>query len=323
MSSKVLIGIIACNQKSKTLACLESLEKSEFQDFEVFLVDNGSGEGITESAQRFSMVKTHAESSNLGASAGRNLILRYFDKGSWPYLLFLDNDMIVPPGTLGKMIQRAESLQAQGRPLGGLGAHIVYQDKPEQYWSAGGGLVDWENAWFRETGQGGRNGVDFQESRRVESIPTAFLLVTREAVEKVGDFAEDYFFYFEDADWCWRIIEAGFELWSVPEAVALHDASSAVGKCSARFHYLRTRNRLWFFQRFSPHSAGSIRWKIFKSALQNTAYPEFRDGRIKEAVAVISGFLAGFYLPQALRRREIKSINPAFNETVSTRKALR
>ncbi len=322
MSSKILIGIIACNQKSKTLVCLESLEKSEFQDFEVFLVDNGSGEGIAESAQRFSFIKTHIEPTNLGASAGRNIILHYFLKSNWPYLLFLDNDMIIPPQTLEAAVSAAQGLQSRGRRLGGVGAHIVYQDQPEKYWSAGGGLVDWENAWFRETGQGGRNGIDFGESRRVETIPTAFLLATREAIQKVGEFAEDYFFYFEDADWCWRMIEAGFELWSAPEAVALHDESSAVGKCSARFHYLRTRNRLWFFQRFSPEGADSIRWKIFKSVFWNTAYPEFRDGRIKEAAAVLSGFLAGFYLPKTLQpSSKSKTLNP--KETGANAPALR
>lgn len=301
--SQLLIGILACNHRLKTLACLESLAASSDRDFEVFLVDNGSGEGIAEAAKRFSFVTSHVESQNIGAAAGRNIILRYFlNQGTWPHLLFLDNDCLVSPETLGSVIRRAQELQSQGSPLGALGVPIVYRDHPEKYWMAGGALIDWENAWFRAEGQGGIRGKDFCESRRVDVVPTAFLLATREAVKKVGFFEENYFFYFEDADWCWRMVEAGFELWSVPDTVVMHDVSSSVGKCSPRFYYLRTRNRMWFFQRFSPQPPARVRWKVFKSALWESAYPELREGHLQEAAAVIRGFWAGLRLPKGLRQ---------------------
>ena len=304
MNPRVLIGIIACNQKAKTLACLESLQASEYRDFDVFLVDNGSGERIADAGLKFSFVTADVQSRNIGAAAGRNLILKYFsEEGRWHYLLFLDNDVLLPPTTLGTVVQKAQELQAQGRPLGALGAHLVYRDHPERYWSAGGALIDWEKSWFKEQGQEGIWGKDYSEPRKLEAIPTAFLFATREAVERVGPFAEDYFFYFEDADWSWRMVQAGFELWSVPDTKVLHDVSSAVGKCSPEFYFLRTRNRLWFFQRFSRANSGAIRWQIFKSAMGDSAYPEFRAGRLKESWAVIRGFLAGIRLPEGLRER--------------------
>lgn len=209
--------------------------------------------------------------------------------------------MTILPNTLVHALRRAEELQAQGVRLGGLGAHIVYRNSPERYWSAGGALLDWENAWVRDGGQGGLRDKDFLESRRLESIPTAFLLVTREAAEKVGPFIEDYFFYFEDADWCWRAVKAGFELWSVPESIVVHDVSSSLGKCSPRFYYYRTRNRMWFFQAFSPHGANRVRWQILKNVIWDSAYPEFRQGNLKAALAVIAGFLAGIQMPKRLQ----------------------
>ena len=303
MNPRVLVGVLACNHKAKTLACLTSLAASDYRDFDVFLLDNGSGEEIAEAARKFSFVTADTRPKNIGASAGRNLILRYFlNRGDWSYLLFLDNDMRVASETLGTVVRKARELQSERRPLGALGAHIIYRNSPEKYWSAGGALMDWENSWFREQGQGGIRGRDFSEPRRLEAIPTAFLFATREAVEKTGDFAEDYFFYFEDADWSWRMAAAGFELWSVPEAVAAHDVSSSLGKCSPGFYFLRTRNRLWFFQRFSPKSSGEIRRKIFKSVLWESAYPEFRAGHFKEALAVIRGFWAGLRQPKKLQR---------------------
>ena len=303
MNPRILVGILACNHKAKTLACLASLAASDYRDFDVFLLDNGSGEGIGEAAKRFSFVTTDTQSKNVGAAAGRNLILRHFlNHGRWPYLLFLDNDLIVRPDTLRRVIEKSREFEAQGKPLGGLGAHIVYREDSEKYWMAGGALIDWENFWFRDEGQGGLRGRDFCEPRRVDAIPTAFLWATREAVEKTGFFTESYFFYFEDADWCWRMVEAGYELWTVPDAVVVHDVSSSLGKCSPRFYYFRTRNRLWFFQRFSPKPSRQVRWRILKSVVRDGIYPEFRDGHFKEAAAVIFGFLAGIRMPKDLHR---------------------
>lgn len=305
---KVFIGIIACNQKSKTQACLESLAASDRRDFDVFLIDNGSGEGIGEAASRFSFVKAETLPRNIGAAAGRNRILRYFlNQGNWPYLLFLDNDVALLPETLGTVFRRAEEYQAQGRPLGALGAHIVYQEDPGKCWSAGGALIDWQESWFREQGQGTASNGRLAEPRRLDVIPTAFLFAAREAVEKVGFFEEVYFFYFEDADWSWRMVQAGFELWSVPEAVVFHDVSSSLGKCSPQFYYLRTRNRLWFFQRFSAKPLNEVRWQILKSALRDSAYPELREGHFKEAAAVVRGFLDGIHLPKGLRTKPVPS----------------
>lgn len=300
---KVLVGILAADQKAKTMACLEALEASQFQDFEAFLVDNGSGEGIgKEASERFPFVQTEILERNIGVAAARNIVVRHFlNSGKWPYLLFLDNDIFVEPETLGTVLRRSEELEGRGIRLGALSAYIVYRDNPEKYWCAGGAMIDWENASFEKTGQGALVGKDFCESRQVDTAPTAFLFVTRKAIEKVQLFVEDYFMYFEDTDWSWRIVRAGFELRSVPEAVVKHDVSSTIGHCSPSFYYHRTRNRLWFFQAFSPKDAGKLRWCILKSVVQHAVYPEFRDGNFKAVFAMIFGFLAGIRVPRNVK----------------------
>jgi GT2 family glycosyltransferase len=128
------------------------------------------------------------------------------------------------------------------------------------------------------------------------------MLVTRAAVGETGPFVDDYFIYYEDTDWCWRMKQAGYELWSVPDATALHDASSSLGMESARFHYLRTRNRLWFFGRYGPGPLWRRRWTILKHVLAHSFYPEARAGDWAGAVAVLRGYAAGLRPPPALRR---------------------
>ena len=58
---------------------------------------------------------------------------------------------------------------------------------------------------------------------------------------------------------------------------------------------------MWFFQAFSPMNPHKIRWRIFKNVMMASAYPEFREGKFKEGLAVILGYLAGIRLPPKLR----------------------
>ncbi len=303
MQRTFLIGILASNQKAKTLRCLESLQQSTYRNFDVFLVDNGSGEGIGEAARRYDSVTVSMKDRNTGCAGGRNLVLDHFESnGDWPYLFFLDNDAVVTPNTLEALVQRADSCRRDGVPLGALGPHVVYLDNPEVFWCAGGATIDWRQSWFTENGQG--RAVDdpaFVESRQLDTLTGGFMVASREAIRATGRFVDDYFIYVEDTDWCWRMKQAGYELLSVPEAQVLHDASSSVGGCSPRFHYYRTRNRLWFFQAFSPLGRRRVLRAVFQSVFRNTIRMELGSGRLRAAMGAACGLLAGLRVPVSVR----------------------
>ena len=127
------------------------------------------------------------------------------------------------------------------------------------------------------------------------------MLATREAVEATGMFAEKYFIYFEDSDWCRRMVRAGYQLLALPGAGGIHDVSSSLGKCSPRFYYLRTRNRMWFFTAHSPCPPARTRRAILGHVLSHSFYPELRAGHLAAAAAIAAGFFAGLFVPRTVR----------------------
>lgn len=300
----LLVGMLASNQKAKTLRCLDSLAASGRRAFDVFLVDNASPERIGEAARAYPCVTVSVQARNTGCAGGRNLILEHFQRaGDWEALLFLDNDAVVPAEALETLLASAGELRRKGVRLCGLGPHVAYYDRPDTLWCAGGALIDWPRCWFRDFGQGLPAHAAFPEPRQLDTLTGGFMFVTREAALAAGRFVEDYFIYVEDTDWCWGLKQSGYELWSAPRARFLHDASSSVGARTARFHYLRTRNRLWFFQAQAPASRRTVVRTVWRDVWQNTVRMELASGQARAAWGAIRGLLSGLRVPRAILER--------------------
>lgn len=302
MRNALLIGILASNQKAKTLRCLESLRTSIYRGFDVLLVDNGSQEGIADAARGFDFVTASVQNTNTGCAGGRNIILDHFEHhGDWSYLLLLDNDAIVSHHAIETLIEAAHDLERKDVRLGALGPHVAYLDRTDTFWCAGGALINWNRCWFRDSGQG-RPVTDqaFESPRSLDTLTGGFMMATREAISTAGRFVDDYFIYVEDTDWCWRMKQAGYALFSEPGAMVFHDASSSVGSRSPRFHYYRTRNRLWFFQAFSPLGRRHVLRTVFQSVSRNVIRMEFRSGRPRAAIGAFRGLLRGLCVPGSI-----------------------
>lgn len=61
-----------------------------------------------------------------------------------------------------------------------------------------------------------------QETRAVDWMQGACLLIRRETVAEIGDLDEDFFMYSEEVDWCWRARQAGWTVYYLPAATVLH-----------------------------------------------------------------------------------------------------
>ena len=56
----------------------------------------------------------------------------------------------------------------------------------------------------------------------VDALSGSCMMVRREVVEQVGLLDEDIFMFGEDIDWCWRIKQAGWKVYYVPESSVYH-----------------------------------------------------------------------------------------------------
>jgi len=218
------VSIIVCTYNgARTLReCLASLEKIDYPDYEVLVVDDGSTDETGGIIESFSYVRSLSQdhgglsnARNLGAAKARGSILVYtdddcvadehwishlvaaFDRGGYGAV---GGPNISPPAS---SLTRACVAAAPGAP-----AHVLLSDTV------------------------------------AEHIPGCNLAVTREAFDKIGGFMPEYHTAGDDVDFCWRIQEAGYEIGFAAGAMV--------------WHYRRFRTKLYLKQQIGYGKAEAI-----------------------------------------------------------------
>ena len=254
---KVYIIVLNFNRKDDTLDCMDSLYRMDYPNFRVVMVDNGSSDG-TALAVMNAYPQSHVIENrmNLMFSEGNNVGIRAALLEGADYVMLLNNDTVVAPDMLTKMM---ETMKAH--PDAGMAAPMIYYyppkgGAPEHIWYAGGIVKLWQgltaHRGIRERDTGQYNEVEY-----TDYITGCALLVTRECLEKVGLLDPVYYIYAEDADLSMRVRIAGFKLLFVPGATMWHKVSSSTG---GEFSVFKIRNKIKSNLRFFIRYARPIYW---------------------------------------------------------------
>ncbi len=200
--------------------CLSALRAQDYSRYEVVVVDNASSDGSADFvAEHFPEARLVRNEYNLGFAGGCNAGLRVSDG---EVLVLLNQDTEVSPGWLRHVVEALEAPE-----VGVVGCKIFYPDG-ERLQHAGG-WFDWPLALAHHYGQGEHDSGAYDEPRIMEYVTGAAMGFRREVMERVGLLDEGFWpGYFEDADFCFRAREAGFEIWYRPEATLRHMESTSI-----------------------------------------------------------------------------------------------
>jgi GT2 family glycosyltransferase len=157
---------------------------------------------------------------NLGFSGGYNVGLQYaLTKKNIVYILVVNNDVIVSPDSLTRLVKLLES----DRTGGMAGGKVFYYHDPRRIWFGGGRI-----SWLR--GRGiylRRDEYEVKDTgselpRRVSFLTGAFWLIKATALTRVGLLPTVYFMGGEESEYSYRMTRAGFTLWYDPNCVVWH-----------------------------------------------------------------------------------------------------
>jgi len=210
------VGLLNIDQAELTINILQKLAllADEGWSVQLILVDNGSTEAqlqllspwLQKNSKKFSELLFVNAFQNLGATGGRNVILKL---ATADHLLFLDNDVILPddPGWLNGLWQH----MADDPHIGIIGPAIVFADYPDIVQVAGIGLTRRGQAGYLYRGDPvTRLPAAPQE---VAILPSTCWLVRREAQQATGLFSDEYYPHaYEDIDFCVRLGLAGWKI---------------------------------------------------------------------------------------------------------------
>ena len=245
---KVSIVTVNFNQAGVTLELLQSIQQTNtYADIEIIVVDNGSRENPGQAiAQQYPNVKFIRSDLNLGFAGGNNLGI---NAATGDYFFLVNNDTEFTPGLIQKLV---DVLDAHPE-VGAISPRINYFNDKTLIQYAGFTRVNFYTCRNHAIGKLKRDEAQFDEV----CGPTAYahgaaMMVKREATAKAGLMFENYFLYFEEIDWCERILRAGYQIWMRGDAVIYHKESVSVGKKSVIKEYFMNRNRILFTRRNAP-----------------------------------------------------------------------
>jgi GT2 family glycosyltransferase len=289
---KVSIIILNWNNWKDLIECIESVFQINYSNFDVILIDNGSTNDsvwqikhyfnmpngkklpsldifplqslpnmividlnsislpiIQESGNKsFFLIETK---KNLGFSEGNNVGIRFSCKNLNPdYVLLLNNDVIVDSNFLNELVQAAETMPN----VGFTGPKIYYNNYHgrQDIINFAGADIDFKYGTSVIYGIDQIDEGQLDDQKIVDWVQGACILVKNGVIKDIGLLDPEYFFYWEEIDWCIRGKRSNWLSLYAPAALIWHKGgmSSANAEKTFKLFYF-TRNRLIFMKKNS------------------------------------------------------------------------
>jgi GT2 family glycosyltransferase len=258
------LSIIILNYNTKGLLrdCLKSVLASQGKyQIETIVADNGSADGSIEMVRaEFPSVRLLENKANLGFAKGNNEAIKI---AQGRHILLLNSDTVVDPDAFDKMIRKADS----DPQIGALGPKILLPNGQLDP-SARRNFPNPANAFLRLFGLRKFSNYNvtgpIDQEMEVEAIMGACMLVPRTVIEKVGVMDEEFFFYGEDLDWCYRIKQADYKIVYYPAAQILHLKSAS--SRNIPFKIVRVAYaamKIFYRKHYAPKYPAPFNWLVY------------------------------------------------------------
>lgn len=222
------IIIINYNVKEFLQNLIHSLQKALSKiTHEIIVVDNASDDGSVEFIRdKFPQIHLIVNKTNVGFSKANNEALK-ISKGK--FILLINPDTIVSEDTINRMIYFLN----QNPDAGLAGCKILNPDGSLQLACRRSFPGPW-TSFCKVTGLStlfpksklfakyNLTYLDENSTYEVDAISGSFMMMNREAYEKVGGFDEQFFMYGEDLDLCYRIQKNGYKVYYYPGTQIIH-----------------------------------------------------------------------------------------------------
>jgi GT2 family glycosyltransferase len=247
------VVIVNWNAKEPLKRCLESVyEETTGTTFEIFVVDNASGDGSSQMVRHsFPQVKLVENEENVGFARACN---RGLCRAQGRYVVLFNPDTWLPDDALGQMVAFLD----KHPNVGVLGPRIVDRDGivdprcARRYPSLRSELfeklrLDRRFPHSRLFGDYLMTYWDHKDPRDVDALSGACMVIRREALDQVGLLDEDFFMYSEDTELCFRLKQAGWRVVYWPAARVRHWGGYSTSRVrdAMGVEALRSTNRLF------------------------------------------------------------------------------
>lgn len=216
---KTVVVILAYDHVKDTLECIDSLTSVSFPPFEMVLVDNGSKDGTSRLvSERFGEVTVERIETNVGIARGYNRGVKRALERDPDLVMVINNDTLVDPHFLEEMLATFARHPEAGAVMPKI---FHYYGEPNRLWSAGARWRTFPPS-IKMMGAGQMDGPRYSREIEIPLAPSCCLLITAAVFREIGLFDPNYYFYFDDWDFCERLRATGKKIYFCPEAKVSH-----------------------------------------------------------------------------------------------------
>lgn len=250
-NKKIGIVIVTYNNLSNTLCALGSVLDSDYDNKDIVIVDNCSEQIYKEKLEslckeRFPSIEILYLKKQHGYGGACNAAAEYLAGRNIDAFLFLNNDVMLRQNCILKLVANLKESNVLIGPK-------VYFGFSNKIYSAGGFF----NKTFMIVHNRGNGKVDegqYDKKEQVEFINGCAFLISAKMFNELKGFDESFYYYSEESDLCYRIVNAGYNILYEPEAVAHHWVSATFGNETRKSIYYKVRSHLYFSRKHSKNN---------------------------------------------------------------------
>lgn len=259
MKTELTIIIISFNTRDMTKNCIESvLSHTRNIEFEIIVVDNNSNDGSQQMLKNdFPQIQFIENQNNVGYAKANNQAIE-ISKGD--KILLLNSDTLISDDSIKKMA----ALLDKNPSVGIVGSKLLNEDGTYQL-SCGIFPSLWSefsskmmlNRLFKKSRifNAHKYGFwDYSNTKEVDWVTGAFLMVRKDAIDIAGGLDENFFMFYEDVDFCKRVKSAGWKIFFYPEASIIHLWGGSwkkvrkkiiLANCKSTLYFYRKHHQMW------------------------------------------------------------------------------
>ncbi len=225
MNPLVYIIVLNWNGRDLTLDCLKSLEKIQYDNYKILVVDNGSSDGSRKKiTKQYPNIEILQLDKNIGYAAGNNAGFKFIKIKNPDYVIFLNNDTIVDSNFIeplvNPLVDNLEIYQTVPK--------IFYADSPNKIWYAGGKVNFWIGL-VNHKGIRKEDNISFNQLEYTDYATGCCFCVRYKDFEELSGFDTSFPMYAEDVDLSLRIRADGKKILYVPNSIIWHKVSASIG----------------------------------------------------------------------------------------------
>ena len=240
--AEIHIGIINYNGGPHLKKCIDSIFALNAVSPKIFVFDNASQDDSLSSLQGREGVEIIRSEKNLGYAGACNELLKRMDSE----IVVLSNMDVTYHQDWAVHIQKA----FEDEIVSSVASLFLHEDEAQG--------VNWAGSRYYND----FNSMSFWSGEAVDKVPNtqkeivdaygAVMTFRKKVIDQVGYMDDDYFLFFEETEFFWRLFVQGYKTIYEPSAIIYHERSLSTVRYSTLKLFYSERNRIWTAFKYLP-----------------------------------------------------------------------